>query len=239
MRPEIVQRLLGLNRQFYQTFAQEFSDTRQRIQPGVERILETLLPTTTLLDLGCGNGALASKLYQSGHICAYFGLDTSEHLVEIAKEMELPYAQFLRRDLATPDWDAKLPGAPFDFIFCFAVLHHIPGVELRIRLLEKVRALLATDGRFILSNWQFLESPRLRARIQPWSAIELSDADVDEGDYLLDWRRGGKGLRYIHHFTGPELQSLALKTGFEVCGVYTSDGEEGKLGLYQIWGTKG
>jgi len=239
MQPEIVQRLLGLNRQFYQTFAQEFSDTRQRIQPGVDRILETLPPTGTLLDLGCGNGALASKLYQSGHIGAYFGLDASKRLVEIARGMKLPYAQFHTRDLVAPDWDAKLPVRPFDFIFCFAVLHHIPSVELRIQLLEKVRALLAIDGRFILSNWQFLESPRLQERIQPWSAIDLSDADVDEGDYLLDWRRGGKGLRYIHHFSGLELQSLALKTGFQVCGVYTSDGEEGKLGLYQIWGEKG
>jgi tRNA (uracil-5-)-methyltransferase TRM9 len=239
MRPEIVQQLLDLNCQFYQTFAQEFSDTRQRIQPGVEQILETLPPTATLLDLGCGNGALATKLYQSGYIGDYVGLDASERLVEIAQGMKLPCAQFLPRDLVAPDWDAKLPDGPFDFIFCFAVLHHIPSVELRIQLLEKVRGLLAPDGRFILSNWQFLESPRLRARIQPWATIGLSEEDVDEGDYLLDWRRGGKGLRYIHHFKGLELQSLALKAGFQVCGVYTSDGEGSRLGLYQIWEAKG
>ena len=239
MQPEIAQQLLELNHQFYQTFAQEFSDTRQRIQPGVERILETLPPAATVLDLGCGNGALAVRLYQSGYMGAYLGMDASERLVEIAQERKLPKAQFLWGDLASPDWDVRLQGGPFDFVFCFAVMHHIPGVELRVQLLEKIRTLSASEGRFILSNWQFLESPRMRARIQPWAVIGLSDADVDEGDYLLDWRRGGEGLRYVHHFSGSELQSLAVKTGFRVCGLYTSDGEEGKLGLYQIWETKG
>jgi tRNA (uracil-5-)-methyltransferase TRM9 len=239
MRPEIAQQLLELNHRFYQTFARDFSDTRQRIQPGVERILETLPPAATLLDLGCGNGALADRLYRGGHMGAYVGVDASEHFVEIAQKMKLPKAQFLWGDLTSSDWDAGLQDGPFDFVFCFAVMHHIPGVELRVQLLEKVHALLAPKGRFVLSNWQFLESPRLRARTQPWTAVGLSGADVDEGDYLLDWRRGGEGLRYVHHFSGSELQSLVAKTGFRVCGIYTSDGEEGKLGLYQIWESKG
>jgi SAM-dependent methyltransferase len=238
MKPEIVQQLLELNNQFYQTFAQDFSDTRQRIQPGVERILEMLPQHATMLDLGCGNGALAGRMFQSGHSGAFLGVDGSQKLVEIAQTMDLPKAQFMWGDVTTPDWDTGLPGAPFDFIFCFAVIHHIPSVALRIQLLEKVHALLAPNGRFAHSNWQFLESPRLRARIQPWEKIGLTDSDVDEGDYLLDWRRGGEGLRYVHHFNGSELQSLATKTGFRVCGVYTSDGEEGKLGLYQIWEAK-
>ncbi|MGD8454810.1 MAG: class I SAM-dependent methyltransferase [Anaerolineales bacterium] len=239
MQPEIVHQLLALNHQFYQTFAQDFSDTRQRIQPGVESILEMIQPSAKLLDLGCGNGALAGRLYQNGHTGAYVGVDSSKDLVEIAQKRNLPNAQFMWGDITTPDLGSDLPGTPFDFVFCFAVLHHIPGVELRIQLLEKVHALLAPKGRFILSNWQFLESPRLRARIQPWTTIDLSDTDVDAGDYLMDWWRGGKGLRYVHHFSGSELQSLAVKTGFRVCGLFTSDGEEGKLGLYQIWEVKG
>jgi hypothetical protein len=31
--------------------------------------------------------------------------------------------------------------------------------------------------------------------------VGLSANDVDPGDYLLDWRSGGEGLRYIHHFS--------------------------------------
>jgi SAM-dependent methyltransferase len=239
MKPKVAEQLLELNHQFYQTFAEEFSLTRQRIQPGVERILETLPPQARLLDLGCGNGALAERLSQRGHTGAYLGLDISKKLIKIAKKLKLRKAKFLQGDLADPDWDHKLVKAPFDFIFCFAVMHHIPGMDLRVRFLEKVHNLLAPDGRFIHSNWQFLESAKLSARVQPWERIGLSDADVDEGDYLLDWRRGGEGLRYVHYFSSSELHTLAVRTGFRVGGLFTSDGEGGRLGLYQIWEVSG
>jgi hypothetical protein len=94
---------------------------------------------------------------------------------------------------------------------------------------------LKPNGRFILSNWQFLNSEKLKARIQPWGRAGLSDEDVDEGDYLLDWRSGGSGLRYAHHFSAEELTGLADQAGFEVEAEFLSDGENGRLGLYQIW----
>jgi hypothetical protein len=59
---------------------------------------------------------------------------------------------------------------------------------------------------------------------------------VDAGDYLLDWRQGGSGLRYVHHFDEAELSALAATTGFRVLETFYSDGEGGRLGLYQVWG---
>lgn len=87
----------------------------------------------------------------------------------------------------------------------------------------------------MLSNWDFLASDRLRRRIIPWQMIGLADDDVEPGDYLLDWRRGGHGLRYVHHFTPPALESLARDAGFEVDETFRADGEGGRLGLYQSW----
>jgi hypothetical protein len=88
---------------------------------------------------------------------------------------------------------------------------------------------------FIHSEWQFLGSERLRARIQPWSEAGLEAPDVDLGDFLLDWRQGGYGLRYVHHFTLNELEELAEETGFMIQETFRSDGEGGNLGLYQVW----
>jgi tRNA (uracil-5-)-methyltransferase TRM9 len=146
-----------------------------------------------------------------------------------------PQAVFLQGDLASDDWDADLPGASFNAILAFAVLHHLPGEALRLRLLGKVRGLLAESGRFYHSEWQFLNSPRLRARLQPWEILGLSPDQVDEGDYLLDWRHGGYGLRYVHQFDEGELARLAHTSGFQVLETFRSDGEGGQLGLYQIW----
>lgn len=235
MNPTTLSHLLELNRQFYQAFALPFSATRQRLQPGVLRILETISPEDDLLDLGCGNGELAHELARCGHAGAYTGLDFSTPLLEQASLGQPSNFRFVQADLSSPDWDTSLQGEPYDAVLLFAVLHHIPGVEARLHILRKVKPLLAQGGRFIHSEWQFLNSPRLAARIQPWESIGLSQADVDPGDYLLDWRQGGHGMRYVHHFSEPELHDLAQAAGFEVMETFLSDGENGRLGLYQVW----
>ena len=119
----------------------------------------------------------------------------------------------------------------FDRILSFAALHHLPGRELHLRILHTVRDMLSTGGQFIHSNWQFFNSERLRKRIHPWEEIGLRETDVDPDDYLLDWRRGGFGLRYVHHFDEETLYLLAAETGFQVVETFYSDGETGDLGL--------
>jgi SAM-dependent methyltransferase len=238
MQPEIVQKLLKLNHEFYQTFAGHFSATRQRLQPGVVQVASTIPHTARLLDLGCGNGLLAAHLRNNGHKGPITGMDTSSNLIGIAREQQIPNTQFFTTDLSDPAWHAGLPEGGYDYILCFAVMHHLPGQALRMQFLEQVRGLLAPEGRFIFSNWQFLTSERLRKRIIPWEHVDLSEEQVDEHDYLMDWRRGGDGLRYVHFYTNQELNALASASAFNVYGLFTSDGENGRLGLYHIWGKK-
>ncbi len=248
MENDTIQRLLDLNRQFYQTFAVDFSATRQRLQPGVQRIIADLPRDANLLDLGCGNGELWRVLAARGHTGQYLGLDFSPGLLAVARQAagKPPgpgQATFLQADLSRPDWECPVqeliagwPGFQgFDAVLSFAVLHHLPGKELRGAVLQHVRALLAPGGRFIHSEWQFLNSPRLRLRIHDWTEAGIAPQDVDPGDYLLDWRRGGQGLRYAHHFDLQELDSLAADCGFEIIDTFQSDGEGGALGLYQTW----
>ncbi|HNB35596.1 MAG TPA: class I SAM-dependent methyltransferase, partial [Anaerolineales bacterium] len=123
----------------------------------------------------------------------------------------------------------------WSLITCFATMHHIPSREVRLDILRTVKKLLKPNGKFILSNWQFLNSDKLKARVQPWGRVGLSDSDVDEGDYLLDWRSGGEGLRYAHQFSEGELFGLAEQAQMKVEASFLSDGENGRLGLYQIW----
>ena len=123
----------------------------------------------------------------------------------------------------------------FTIILAFAALHHIPGSAAQMQMLRTIRDLLKPGGSFIHSNWQFLNSERLRKRIHPWHEIGLRDADVDPGDYLLDWRRGGFGLRYVHHFSEEALGAMAGECGFRVVETFYSDGETGDMGLYQVW----
>jgi tRNA (uracil-5-)-methyltransferase TRM9 len=237
---EVAAKLLALNHQFYQTMGENFSATRLRLQPGVQRILDTIPRDAHILDLGCGNGELARRLEEGGFTGQYTGLDNSQTLLDIARKRtsDNPAYRFLLVDIADPGWDTGLEtgsSARFDIILAFSVLHHLPGSLTRLHVLRKVRRIIQPDGRFVHSEWQFLNSPRLRERILPWEEVNISPAQVDQGDYLLDWRGGGYGLRYVHHFSEDELTRLAEQAGFSIEETYFSDGEQGNLGLYQTW----
>lgn len=235
MNSTVARALVELNRRFYAEFGQDFSATRQRIQPGARKIISTLQGNERILDLGCGNGELARTLARGGFRGEYLGLDFSLPLLEDAGSQPGAFpVNFCAVDL-TSDWGASLFTDYWSLVTSFATLHHIPSRELRLNILRQVHRLLPPGGRFIHSNWQFLNSERLRRRIQPWEAVGLSAAEVDEGDYLLDWRAGGSGLRYAHHFSAEELGLLAAETGFSVEESFLSDGENGRLGLYQTW----
>lgn len=234
MDHKIISQLIGINRLFYQQFAVEFDRTRSRLQPGVERLLGRIASAGRVLDLGCGNGELLSALREHGFAGLYTGLDFSPALVRIAAVRQRHTGdEFLIRDLAEPGWDAGVEG-PFDRILAFSVLHHLPP-PVAERVLERCRRLIAADGLLMLSGWQFLRSPRWRLRIQPWERVGLDADAVETDDYLLDWRSGGTGFRYVHHYSAEALEDLAGKCGFTVVETSRSDGREGDLGLYQVW----
>ena len=233
------ERLLSLNRQFYDEHAIDFSQTRERLQPGVQRLVDTLHGDESILDLGCGNGELARTLSRAGHRGDYLGLDFSPQLLKEAQREAFTFsARFFQIDLAqlslVTEHNSLMPNH-YSLVTAFAVFHHIPTVDLRLKLIREVYDLLAPGGLFMHSNWQFLTNQRLKARIQPWQAVGLTAQDVDANDYLLDWKRGGKGLRYVHHFDEAELAELAQAGKFDVLESFYSDGENKKSGLYQIW----
>jgi len=236
-------RLIELNKEFYTRFGESFSATRQRIQPGVRRVIELLQGDESLLDLGCGNGELARVLAQRNHRGAYLGVDFSLPLLRDAEAQPNGFsAKFMEVDLTQLPAFSRQLSVPdhWSLITAFAVLHHIPSVQLRLDILKTVHTLLKPSGLFIHSNWQFLNSEKLKARIKPWDVVantlSVDEAlDVDAGDYLLDWRSGGEGLRYVHHFDEYELKELADATGFKIKDIFYSDGATGNLGLYEVW----
>lgn len=245
MNPSTVQHLIELNRQFYQTFARSFSQTRQRLQPGVRRLMPCLLSGRAILDLGCGNGELILELLEQGYQGMYWGLDFSQELIEIATHrlqekgyLPSPRIFFTQADLSDENWTDAVGTQRFDRVVAFAVLHHIPAAWLRCRISRQAVGLLQGgkgEGFFIHSNWQFLNSPRYQARIMDWSLIGLTQDDVEEGDYLLDWRRDGAGLRYVHHFSPDEMEEYLRGMAVHICDRFYSDGKEGNLAYYEVW----
>ncbi len=250
MKPELMERLNQINREFYSTFAESFSRTRPESARELERILPYIADGARVLDVGCGNGRMAAFLARQQRKVTYIGIDSSEALIARCKKQEASRrAQdaFLVVDITRPDWTNSLlsQGEPpdggrrpgmrrFDCILLLAVLHHIPASEVRARILRQVRQLLAPQGHVVISTWQFLDNERMRKKIVPWSSVEIDEQELEPGDALLHWKRGGLGLRYCHWIGEDELRSLAAKANLKITGTFRAGGREGDLSLYAI-----
>jgi tRNA (uracil-5-)-methyltransferase TRM9 len=231
MKPEVREQLIALNRAFYEQLADPFAGSRQTPQPGFARLLDWLpTPCERVLDVGCGNGRFGHFLQANGLTADYTGVDFSRPLLDKAQARQS--GTFHARDLSRPGCLEGL--GQFDLIVCLAVMQHIPGQANRQRLLGEMAGCLRENGRIFLANWQFMDSPRQRRKRQDWSQIGLSPADVETGDHLLNWQRGGYGLRYVCQIDAAETAVMARAAHLHLLTQFRSDGREGNLSLYTV-----
>lgn len=233
---QLVKRLLQLNQDFYSRFAGEFSASRAADRLNVEPLIPYLKDGMQVLDIGCGNGRLAERLEQDGYVLDYVGIDAAPELVAIANAkrpaLKRIRTQFRVADITARGWSGDMAAdQPFDRAVAFAVLHHIPSLELRRVVLQEIRTLLKPSGIFVMSNWQFTRNARLRNKIVPWTTVGIDGDRLEPGDALLDWKRGGEVFRYCHLLTEQEIEKLAGVTGFTVIRQFLADQE---LNLYSI-----
>jgi tRNA (uracil-5-)-methyltransferase TRM9 len=235
---ETIEKLLALNREFYAAFAQPFADSRSLSDPALTSILPHIPQGARVLDVGCGNGRLARLLDRELPGAIYVGIDAVPELIEVARaqaaELETITSQFHVADITQPDWSLAIDSLFIDVIVCLAVLHHIPSFDLRTRILREMAGLLAPGGIVILSTWQFLGSDRLRRKIVDWTDVGLAEQALERGDYLLDWKRGGQGLRYCHLVDEAEVEHLAAESGLRVQTTFRAGGREGNLSLFAV-----
>ncbi len=240
MHPEAAERLLALNRAFYAAFARPFADSRSVTDPVLTSILPYIPPRARVLDVGCGNGRLAWLLDRERPGAFYVGIDVVSELLEMARTrtagLKNITSQFYIIDITQPNWSLTIGPLVMDTVVCLAVLHHIPGCDLRAQVLHEMAGLLARGGCIVLSTWQFLDSPRLRRKIVGWSEVGLAEETLEPGDYLLDWRRGGHGLRYVHLVDEAEVEQLAVASGLRVRETFRVGGREGDLSLVAVLG---
>ncbi len=238
--------LLDLNRIFYASTADEFSATRQQPWPGFDGILPYMPAGAKgqpirVLDVGCGNGRFAHYLSDQGLAVDYLGVDASSALLDLARsqtgELFGGSTTYQCRDLADPDWLVGLTdGGAYDVVACFATFHHLPGYDLRQRVLADLARLTAPDGIIAISYWQFLSAERFQTKLADWSEIGLSEEHIDPGDALLPWKRGPHILRYVHQIEDAEARQLADDTHLPLLHSFRADGKEGNLNLYHVLG---
>ncbi|MCY3977365.1 MAG: hypothetical protein OXG23_04635, partial [Chloroflexi bacterium] len=112
----------------------------------------------------------------------------------------------------------------------FGLIHHVPGFARRRELIASAADCVAPGGYLALAAWRFYEQDRFRRRIVPWGG----DIAVEKHDYLLDWRRGQRALRYCHYVDDDEHAELIAASGLSVIADFRADGAEGDLNRYTV-----
>jgi 2-polyprenyl-3-methyl-5-hydroxy-6-metoxy-1,4-benzoquinol methylase len=108
-----------------------------------------------VLDFGCGPGYLANAL--KGSIASYFGIDISQHYIEMAKEKCKDYPNFRFKAFPLDQSIYSLSileqeGNQFDTIVILSVVQYFEKKEDVLQLLEKCKLLLKPRGKIILAD---------------------------------------------------------------------------------------
>ena len=220
MRTSAETRLLKIVKDNYREIAAEFDATRKKyVWPELEKILENIKPGSHVLDIGCGNGRLLENLKDKK--VSYLGVDNSEELINLAK-INYPENNFNIVDVLELN---KVVKNKFDLIISVAMLHHLPGKNLRLQALEQMKEATKSDGRIIFSVWKLWGNKKYRKYLYKniWQKI-IRKTDLDYGDILFPWKNGkGETIseRYYHAFTKKELKDLLKKTGFKKFNLYS------------------
>lgn len=231
-------RLNAINRDFYETTADEFHITRATPWRGWERLLTHVRGSLSVLDIGCGNGRFGVFLAEHGRLpLTYHGIDSSPKLLAFAQHSltAIPgvTAKLEQRDIVDAllaDAASPFEGARADLVVLFGVMHHIPGAAQRARLMRWLGACVKPGGILAFACWRFLELPRFRERIIPWD----DETHIETGDHLLDWRRGMTAIRYCHFVDDDEHAALIRASGLREIDTYRADGESGDANRYSV-----
>jgi len=238
MDKETQKNLLEIVKRNYEEIAADFDLTRKKaIWPELLKLTDLVKDGDRVLDVGCGNGRLLQAFVNK--MIEYVGIDNSKALIKTAannfqiqmtndqtnsksqSSNKIQNAKFIVGDALDLD---KLPEDNFDYVFSIAVLHHLPGDDLRVEALTQMKRKLASDGRIILTVWNLWTRKKFLKLILRFGLLKLIGKNkMDFGDILFDWKNSnGESLsrRYYHAFTENELKKITSLAGLKLEKLY-------------------
>jgi len=213
--------LLNIVKRNYEEIAEHYNETRKKhLWPGLLKLTKGVKNDSKILDVGCGNGRLLEAFKDKN--VEYLGVDSSEKFVRLAKsEIRNPKSEIRNGNILELGDIAEVN---FDYVFCIAVLHHIPGKDLRIKALRQLKNKVNNEGKIIITVWNLWGQKKFRKLILRFALLKLIKKNqMDIGDILFDWKNSAGEIvsrRYYHAFTKYQLKKIAKKAGLKIEKIY-------------------
>jgi SAM-dependent methyltransferase len=172
---------------FYNSTAREFSETRYRPWTCVERFLDDVEGNSLIGDIGCGNG----KNMDYRDDCEFYGCDFSNGLVKICNEKNL---NVINGNVL----DIPFKGDMFNNTLCIAVIHHLSDIEKRKKAVKELVRVTKKGGKILILVWAFEQEKNSKRKFL-------------EQENFVDWKDKNQNLlgkRYYYVFKKNELESL-------------------------------
>jgi 2-polyprenyl-3-methyl-5-hydroxy-6-metoxy-1,4-benzoquinol methylase len=224
MDKETQQKLLNIVKKNYEDIADDFNQTRQKqLWPELVKLAADVKDGDSVLDVGCGNGRLTAAFIKKN--IKYVGVDQSQALINLAQEnikaanfqFSIFNFQFRTGDILELD---KLTQEKFDWIFCIAVLHHLPGQDLRLQALEQLKNRLKPNGKIVITVWNLWGRWKYLKLILINALLRLIGKNkMDFGDIVFDWSKN-KSQRYYHAFTAKALSADFSRATLKIRTIY-------------------
>ena len=159
-------------------------------------ILNQISVGSKILDVGCGDGNVASLYLQKGEV---YGVDISKNAQKLAEK------KGIKTKLCDLN-ESKLPFSDnyFDVVIFTDALEHVINP---VSLLKETRRVLNLDGKIIITVPNFA---RLSNRIRMLIGDPLD---------ILHWEKYGDEVEHLHWFTAPKIKHLLIQAGFSKISV--------------------
>lgn len=154
-------------------------------------------PFDSILDVGCGTGAILSIVINEYKDAKAYGIDFSEKMIEKASELLGRKVQLTVGDSDNLPWKDHV----FDLIVCNSSFHHYPEP---IKVLKEMRRVLKSNGRIIIADpwWSdtkrflinlYLDSPfNFGGDVRIYSEQEMHNLLIECGFKSVEWEIVGK-----------------------------------------------
>ncbi|MFQ5948918.1 MAG: class I SAM-dependent methyltransferase [Acidimicrobiia bacterium] len=207
---------------YFEQHVHDYDPARFRL--AIDRIRKWANPGSSLIDVGCGTGALLALLESETGLADLTGVDVSANALAVAAQRVK--CETYRASILDPEFVASIPRR-FDFVVVGAVLHHViadsrrRSRELAATALKRAVELLAEDGRLVVFEPTF--APRWTMDLVFFVKRQVSRLTSRRIEILGRWNNIGAPV--VSYYSPDELAELATQAGAEVTELHNVEGK--------------